>query len=180
MLRPWTARRRWARSLQTMRPKKLPRWVGPQLLVTDRDWRGYQAEVEAENPALLQLRLAMRQSYLVQGVYRRALRTMLLGLLDKDILAQAARQEDAGQVVPFEDLVCLIPASLLSEGLISELEGMAQDVHIAQQKAETKQRALAIEDEEGDEEKQPKRRVLCRSTHDKTKQEQHKQYEKPW
>ena len=28
---------------------------------------------------------------------RRALRTMLLGLLDKDILAQAARQEDAGQ-----------------------------------------------------------------------------------
>ncbi|CAK9092469.1 unnamed protein product [Durusdinium trenchii] len=105
---------------------------------------------------------------------------MLLGLLDKDILAQAARQEDAGQVVPFEDLVCLIPASLLSEGLISELEGMAQDVHIAQQKAETKQRALAIEDEEGDEEKQPKRRVLCRSTHDKTKQEQHKQYEKPW
>ena len=112
-------------------------------------------------------------------------------------------------MVPFEDLVCLIPASLLSEGLISELEGMAQDrsdstlyatsdqhiglprpekdivgngwitvivfnmqdVHIAQQKAETKQRALAIEDEEGDEEKQPKRRVLCRSTHDKTKQE---------
>lgn len=25
----------------------LGRWVGPQLLVTDRDWRGYQAEVEA-------------------------------------------------------------------------------------------------------------------------------------
>ena len=78
---------------------------------------------------------------------RSALRTMLLGLLEKEILAQAAREEDEGQaglsqaqlvvdslvpgrigqVVPYEDLVCLIPVSLLSDELLDELEGIAQD-----------------------------------------------------
>ena len=52
---------------------------------------------------------------------------MLLGLLDKDILAQAGQKEDAGQVVPYEDLIYLIPANLLTDELMSELQGMAED-----------------------------------------------------
>lgn len=164
-----------------MRPKELPRWVGPELLVVDRTWRSYQTAMEDENPGLLQLRLAMRQADLVQAVYRRALKMMLLGLLDRDILAQASQKEDAGQVVPYEDLIYLIPGNLLTNELMDELQGMAEDVQIAQQKAEAKQRALLVVETEPEETpKKPKRRILCRSTHDKTVKEVHKEYEKPW
>ena len=47
-----------------------------------------------------------------------------------------------------------------------------QDVHISQQKAEAKQRALLVIETEAEETpEKPKRRILCRSTHDKTKKD---------
>ena len=104
---------------------------------------------------------------------RRALKMMLLGLLDRDILAQASQKEDAGQaklfrifravwelfdffrivrlperahhlypsletchrpallqVVPYEDLIYLIPGNLLTNELMDELQGMAEDLGI--------------------------------------------------
>ena len=103
------------------------RWIGAELLVVDRHWRSYQTELEEEKPALQRLRLAVRQSHLVQDVYRRALKSMLLGLLEKDFLQQASRQEDAGQVVPYEDLLYLIPETRLSQQVLEELDGMAED-----------------------------------------------------
>eukprot|EP00434_Breviolum_minutum_P021770 symbB.v1.2.019215.t2/scaffold1565.1/size111341/2 len=108
-------------------------------------------------------------------------------------------------VVPYEDLIYLIPNNLLTDELMEELQGMAEDwiesgcmkdgskerlssmhmpvvedVRIAQQKAETKQRALLVIDEPTETPEKPRRRILCRSTHDKTRKEVHKEYEKPW
>lgn len=100
------------------------------------------------------------------------------------------------QVVPYEDLIYLIPNNLLTDELMEELQGMAEDwvesgcmkdgskerfssmhvpvvedVRIAQQKAETKQRALLVIDEPTETPEKPRRRILCRSTHDKTRKD---------
>lgn len=96
--------------------------------------------------------------FVVRGVFfwvlgRRALKMMLLGLLDQAVLTAAAQKEDAGQVrlfgsvggwdtdlrfppllmtclwqvVPYEDLIYLIPNNLLTDELMEELQGMAED-----------------------------------------------------
>ena len=48
---------------------------------------------------------------------------------------------------------------------------VVEDVRIAQQKAETKQRALLVIDEPTETPEKPRRRILCRSTHDKTRKD---------
>lgn len=93
-------------------------------------------------------------------------------------------------------MIYLIPNNLLTDELMEELQGMAEDwietgcikdgsnqrfssmhmpvvedVRIAQQKAETKQRALLVIDEPAETPEKPRRRILCRSTHDKTRKD---------
>ena len=117
-------------------------------------------------------------------MYRSALGELLQGMLEEDILSQAAVFRDAGHEIPPEDLLCLIPSQLMNAGLTEEIEAIAFDVRVAQQKAEAKRELLLQEDRtrqaEAEKQESKQRRRLCRSTHDKTRQEMHKHYEKPW
>ena len=140
--------------------------------------------MEADHPCIGNLRTAIRSCGLVQQVYRHALNDLLWAILEDDVLSQAAELQDAGHEVPAEDLLCLIPSGLLSSDLAEELEAIAFDVRVAQQKAEAKRELLMKEDRdrqaEADRQESKQRRRLCRSTHDKTRQEMHRHYEKPW
>ncbi|OLP89565.1 Translational activator GCN1 [Symbiodinium microadriaticum] len=130
------------------RPSALPRCVGPapaERLQTDIEWRRFRAAMEADHPSLGNLRTAVRSCSLVQKVYRRALDGLLQDLLQEEILTQAAVLRDAGHEVPPEDLLCLIPAELLTGELGEEIEAIAFDVRVAQQKAEAKRELLVQE-----------------------------------
>mmetsp|Transcript_26408 Transcript_26408/g.61290 ORF Transcript_26408/g.61290 Transcript_26408/m.61290 type:complete len:184 (+) Transcript_26408:48-599(+) len=178
--------RLFAQVQRLQRPLALPRCVGPapaERLQTG-EWQRWRAAVEADHPSLGNLRSAVRSAGLVQKVYRRALHGFLLGLLESETLADAALFRDAGHEIPPEDLLCFIPSDLLTSELMDEIEAMAFDVRLAQQKAQAKRDVLIQEEkanaaEAESAERKPKRR-LCRSSHDKTRQEMHRQYVKPW
>ena len=184
MLLPSMVRRFASLVPAARRPLALPRCVGPapaERLQTDIEWRRFRAAMEADHPSLGNLRTAVRSCSLVQKVYRRALDDLLQNLLEEEVLTQAAVLRDAGHEVPPEDLLCLIPADLLTGELGEEIEAIAFDVRVAQQKAETKRELLLQEDRnrmaEVEKQESKQRRRLCRSTHDKTRQEMHQHYE---
>ena len=175
------------------RPAALPRCIGAapaERLQSDVEWRRFRSAMEADYPCLGSLRAAMRSCGLVQQVYRRAVHDMLQNALEVDVLAQAAVFRDAGHEIPAEDLLCLIPTDLLSGDLAEEIEAIASDVRVAQQKAEAKRQLLIQQDKvdkadkaeqtEAEKQESKRRRRFCRSTHDKTRQEMHRHYEKPW
>ena len=68
-----------------------------------------------------------------------------------------------------------IESGCMKDGSKERLSSMhmpvVEDVRIAQQKAETKQRALLVIDEPTETPEKPRRRILCRSTHDKTRKD---------